>query len=110
VTDSQQRILVVCASEIVLCGLTGLLASAGYSVIGFPNVWQACKVAASRRFSLAILDIPVDDEAAGDLVRLLRKGKTRIKLLKPFSDGDLLKTVASLIGPAARSDKGPQSA
>jgi DNA-binding response OmpR family regulator len=116
----QPQILVVCPSEMVLCSLTDLLTSAGYGVTGCADIRRAREVADLRSFALAILDLPRKDESAHDLVRLLRGSVTRIKLLalttseranvfpglevdgiavKPFPNGNLLKTVAGLIGP-----------
>lgn len=114
------HILLVCASEMLICGFTELLASAGYHVTGSPDAWRARKLVHSRRFALALLDLPADDEPARELVRLLRQGGARIKHLvfrladrtmtsrsievdripvKPLPEGYLLDTVARLIGP-----------
>jgi len=113
----------------VLCSLTDLLTSAGHGVTGGADIWRARKMADLRSFALAILDLPRKDESAHDLVRLLRGSVTRIKLLalttseranvfpglevdgiavKPFPNGNLLRTVAALIGPPA--DGGPRAA
>jgi DNA-binding response OmpR family regulator len=104
----------------VLCSLKDLLTSAGYGVTGCADICQALKMANLRRFGLAILDLPRKDESVHDLVRLLRGSVARIKLLalttaeranvfpglevdgiavKPFPHGNLLRTVAALIGP-----------
>ena len=126
--EDSPHILIVCTSEMVLCGLTGLFAAAGYVVTGSPDAWRARKLIEGRKFALAILDLPSDDPSAHELVRLLRQGNTRIKLLalarsdrraqglrlqvddvaiKPFPPGDLLKTVTRLIGrPTGSSDRG----
>src|SRR5438874_719443 len=65
----QPAILVVCASEMILCGVTGLLASAGYAVYGFPDPWRARKLLGSRRFDLALVGAP--DPATEDLLAQL---------------------------------------
>jgi hypothetical protein len=49
------EILVVCASEVILYGVTGLLGSAGYAVRGFADAWRARKLLASHRFDLAVI-------------------------------------------------------
>jgi DNA-binding response OmpR family regulator len=122
--NSGPYILVVCASEMVLYSLTSALTSAGYGVDSFRDAWRARKMVDSRRFALAIVDHRSDDEAGRELVRLLRRGQTRIKCLtltapdranaspelqvdgiavKPLPGGDLLETVAGLIGPPSGS-------
>jgi DNA-binding response OmpR family regulator len=119
---AENQILVVCASEGELRSLTDVLVSTGYGVIGFADVWQARRVADLPRIALAILDLPREDLLARDLVRVLRQGGERMKLLalttaeranvfpgfevdgiavKPFPNRDLLRTVAALIGPPA---------
>jgi DNA-binding response OmpR family regulator len=123
----RQHILVVCASEAALCGLTSLVASAGYPVTGSPDVWKARKLADSHRFALAILDLPPSDEAGRDLVRLLRHREGSIKLLalanpdqirsappqevdhiiaRPVLCRDLLKAIDQLIGPPFSPERG----
>jgi CheY-like chemotaxis protein len=49
------EILVVCSSEVILYGVTGLLASAGYAVQALPDAWRARRLLASRRFDLVIV-------------------------------------------------------
>lgn len=103
--ERRPRILVVCRSEVILYGVTGLLTSAGYAVQGFADPWLARKLLASRRFDLAI--IGSTDPAAHDLLKHLARctppvpvlaleGVTRAR--RPAEGATLLSAVASMIG------------
>lgn len=74
------EIVVVCASEVILNGVTRLIAAAGYAVQGFADPWRAHKVVASRRFDLAI--IGSTDEVTRELVAHLGRCEPPVKILE----------------------------
>jgi DNA-binding response OmpR family regulator len=128
--NERRRILVVCDSELIRCGLTGLLAAAGYEVIGFPDPWRARKAVDDRVFDLVIVDLPFDDSATVDFLRYLERLTPRVLVLAMYDDargrrqradapqiqyvtlmpqgnGSLLRAVSRLIGPPAGPLGGP---
>lgn len=99
------EILVVCKSEVILYGVTGLLTSAGYAVKGLADAWLARKLLASERFDLAI--VGATDSAAQELLTHLARCKPPVPVLaldgrarsrRPEEGTTLLTAVASLVG------------
>jgi hypothetical protein len=114
------EILVVCPSELILNGVTGLLVAAGYAVQGFVEPWRAHKVATSHPFDLAI--VGSTDVMTQELVAYLRRCAPPVKVLEldgisrrgkigqRSSDGlgpSLLTAVAQLIGTPGPTSGSP---
>lgn len=117
------EILVVCTSEVILCGVSGLLTAAGYVVRAFPDPWRARKLLASHRFDLAI--VAPTDSATQELLVHLGRSAPAVKLLE--LDGlsrfrrvegpvrgelttSLLGAVADLVGVPSPTDGSPTAA
>lgn len=99
------EILLICKSEVILYGVTGLLTSAGYAVRGLADAWLARKLLSSRRFDLAI--VGTTDSATQELLTHLARCTPPVPVLaldgvtrgRRAAEGTtLLSAVASLIG------------
>jgi DNA-binding NtrC family response regulator len=99
------EILVVCRSEVILYGVTGLLMSVGYAVQGFADPWLARKRLTRQRFDLAI--VGSTDQATDELLTHLARCAPPVPVLvldgvtraRGSADGTtLLSAVASLVG------------